>query len=89
MAERGAGQRSWPLSPYEVNVSFARSNAAGEAENWFGPLEPINPLAPPEVAGRQWDYPAGYNLSTLARPFEPVTFATMRNLADVTISCGS
>jgi Phage portal protein len=82
MAERGAGQRSWPLSPYEVNVSFARSNAAGEAENWFGPLEPINPLAPPEVAGRQWDYPAGYNLSTLARPFEPVTFATLRNLAD-------
>jgi hypothetical protein len=29
MAERGAGQRSWPLSPYEVNVSFARTTAAG------------------------------------------------------------
>ncbi len=82
MAERGVGQRSWPLSPYEVNISFARSNAPGEAENWFGPLAPIAPLAPPEVAGRQWDYPAGYNLSTLSRPFEPITFATLRNLAD-------
>jgi Phage portal protein len=82
MAERGAGQRSWPLSPYEVNVSFERTNAAGEAANWFGPLTPITPLAPPEVAGRQWDYPAGYNLSTLSRPFEPITFSTLRALAD-------
>ena len=82
MAERGAGQRSWPLSPYEVNVSFARTNAAGEAANWFGPLTPITPLAPPEVAGRQWDFPAGYNLSTLSRPFEPITFSTLRALAD-------
>ena len=82
MAERGAGQRSWPLSPYEVNVSFANIGAAGEAANWFGPLDPITPLAPPEVAGRQWDYPSGYNLSTLLRPYEPITFSTLRGLAD-------
>ena len=82
MAERGAGQRSWSLSPYEVNVSFARTEAAGEAANWFGPLKPITPLAPPEVAGRQWDYPAGYNLSTLSRPYEPITFSVLRGLAD-------
>jgi hypothetical protein len=82
MAERSAGQRSWPLDPYEVNVSFARTEAGRDGANWFGPLEPITPLAPPDVAGRQWDYPAGYNLSTLSRPFEPVTFSTLRSLAD-------
>src|ERR1700757_3333716 len=82
MADRGLGQRTWPLSPYEVNISFARTNSATQAEDWFGPLTPNTPLAPPEVAGRQWDYPAGYNLSTLSRPYEPVTFSTLRNLAD-------
>jgi len=82
MAERGAGQRSWSLSPYEVNVSFASIGAGGEAANWFGPLNPITPLAPPDVAGRQWDYPAGYNLSTLPRSYEPITFWTLRALAD-------
>ncbi len=84
MADRSLGHRSWPLSPYEVNVRFAAGNGArGEqAKNWFGPLGPVTPLAPPEVAGRQWDFPAGYNLSTLSRPFEPVTFSTLRNLAD-------
>lgn len=82
MAERGAGNRSWPLSPYDVTVSFARADAAVDAQTWFGPSAPITPLAPLNVAGRQWDYPAGYNLSTLSRPFEPVTFSTLRSLAD-------
>jgi hypothetical protein len=82
MVDRNLGRRSWPLSPYEVNVTFERSNRSNEAQSWFGPLDPITPLAPSEVAGRQWDYPAGYNLSTLSRPFEPVTFSTLRSLAD-------
>jgi hypothetical protein len=82
MAVRGAGQRSWSLSPYEVNVSFAAATKAGEGASWFGPSSPVTPLAPPEIAGRQWDFPAGYNLSTLSRPNEPVTFTTLRALAD-------
>jgi hypothetical protein len=82
MAERGAGQRSWSLSPYEVNVSFAAATRVRENAGWFGPSAPVTPLAPPETAGRQWDFPAGYNLSTTSRPYEPVTFATLRALAD-------
>lgn len=36
----------------------------------------------PEVAGRQWDYLSGYNLSTNPRGYAPVSFATLRGLAD-------
>jgi hypothetical protein len=80
MVDRSAGTRSWTLNPYQVDIRFAAA-AASEA-NWFGPLEPMTPLAPPEVAGRQWDFPAGYNLATTVRNFEPVAFATLRGLAD-------
>ena len=80
MVDRSAGTRSWPLSPYQVDIRF---DAATAGENgWFGPLAPMTPLAPPDVAGRQWDFPSGYNLATRVRNFEPVTFATLRGLAD-------
>ena len=46
-------------------------------------LERFDQLAErPEVAGRQWDYPSGYNLSTLPRVYEPVSFQTLRGLAE-------
>jgi len=55
----------------------------GEApESWFGPLEPLAPVAPESVAGRQFDYPAGYNLVTKPRSAEPVSFEQLRGLAD-------
>ena len=84
MSERGAGQRQWSLNPYEVSLCFAARQsaaAAPPASTWFGPLDPLAPGAPPDVAGRQWDYPAGYNVSLQPRP-DAVTFATLRSLAD-------
>jgi HK97 family phage portal protein len=81
MVDRSAGTRSWSLSPYQVDIRFDNVSVAGNS-GWFGPLELLAPLAPPEVAGRQWDYPSGYNLSTSVRNFEPTTFATLRGLAD-------
>jgi len=82
MADRSAGRRSWSLTPYEVNVSFGSAAKADQAGDWFGPSAPIASLASPDVAGRQWDYPTGYNLSTTTRSFEPITFSTLRGLAD-------
>ena len=82
MSQRGAGQKSWPLSPYDVSISYGKPAAAGEGANWFGPSDPISPLAPPEIAGRQWDFPAGYNLATRPRGYESISFATLRSLAD-------
>src|ERR1700721_833482 len=29
---------------------------------WFGPLQPLAPMAPADVKGRLFDYPTGYNL---------------------------
>jgi hypothetical protein len=48
---------------------------------WFGPSQPIQPLAP-EVKGRNWDYPVGYNIRYTPRGGEAVSFTQMRALAD-------
>ena len=77
MVDRSAGRASWTLDPYQVSVSYAATGAG-----WFGPLTPVAPAAPPEVAGRQWDYPAGFNLALGPRAAEPVGFPTLRRLAD-------
>ena len=36
-------------------------------DTWFGPLQPLAPMAPPEVKGRQFDYPFGANLNYIPR----------------------
>jgi hypothetical protein len=54
----------------------------GDTAAWFGPLDPLPPLAPPAVTGRQFDYPSGYNLVTQPRPHEPTSFHQLRGLAD-------
>jgi hypothetical protein len=51
-------------------------------ETWFGPMQPLKPMAPPEVKGRAWDYPVGANLNYTPRVNEGVSFEDMRALAD-------
>jgi hypothetical protein len=80
---RGDGRSMTALTPNNVSVSFGNPSAApGQGADWFGPLTPLAPIAPPEVAGRQWDYVPGYNLNTTPRPYEPIDFRTLRMLAD-------
>src|SRR5208282_4129768 len=43
---------------------------------------PLNPIAPPDIAGRRFDFPPGYNLVTRPRAYEPVGFAELRGFAD-------
>ena len=77
---RGEGRSMTSMSPYQVaqsNVNFTYTGA-----DWFGPLPPMRPIAPPEVAGRTWDYVAGYNLATYPRAYEEIDFRTLRMLAE-------
>jgi hypothetical protein len=77
---RGPGRSMTSLAnPYTVaqsNVNFTYTGS-----DWFGPLPPMAPIAPPEVAGRAWDYTAGYNLATRPRAYERIDFHTLRSLA--------
>jgi PAS domain-containing protein len=51
---------------------------------WFGPLQPLTPLAPTSVEGRRFDYPVGYNLSYTPRGSDntAISFDDLRALAD-------
>jgi hypothetical protein len=70
-----------PNAPSEVVRSPQPGGSPGEA--WFGPGQALPPLAPREdTAGRQWDYPSGYNISTQPRRYEGISFALLRGLAD-------
>ena len=77
---RGEGRSITALNP--ENISSTPTASPGENSDWFGPRQPMRPVAPPEVAGRQFDYPVGFNLATEPRAWQPVSFHTLRNLAD-------
>ena len=85
MPERGGRQGTYLTSPYEVRVLYSQPaeppRAPADAD-WFGPLDPLPPAAPLDVAGRQWDYPSGFNLQVEPRGAAGLSFATLRRLAD-------
>lgn len=76
---RGEARAVREIPPHEINPSFGGQSTGSD---WFGPSTPLAPIAPPEVAGRQWDYPTAFNLNQQPRGYEPVSFATLRALAD-------
>lgn len=62
-----------------------RYAVTGSAPEWFGPQEPLQPLAPPNadgVAGRQFDYPVGFNTRVTPRVEEAVSFSQLRALSE-------
>lgn len=52
--------------------------------NWWSNFGPGNPLPAqmPQIAGRQFDFPVGTNLSYIPRSVEPISFPQLRSLAD-------
>lgn len=58
---------------------------SGRTPDWFGPLEPLAPVAPDAaVRGRGFDYPVGYNVSTRPKSNDnaAIDFKDLRLLAD-------
>jgi hypothetical protein len=74
-----------PMSQTAANETGALRNVLGRTriEPWMGPGQSLQPMAPRgDVAGRAFDYPVGYNISTQPRQYEGLTFQTLRNMAD-------
>jgi portal protein/F like protein len=53
----------------------------GKVPNWFGPEAPLPPQAPAEIAGRQFDFPTGYNLNYTPKFLEGVGFKTLQTVS--------
>jgi hypothetical protein len=76
-------RRPLPPSVFARLAQATRYAITGASpETWFGPLQPLAPMAPPEVKGRQFDYPFGANLNYIPRAEGGVSFAELRALAD-------
>jgi hypothetical protein len=76
-------RRALPPSVFARLADATRYVITGVSpDTWFGPLQPLAPMAPPEVKGRQWDYPFGANLNYIPRSDDGVSFAELRGLAD-------
>jgi hypothetical protein len=76
-------QTPLPASVFARLAAAARYAISGVSpDTWFGPQQPLAPQAPPEVKGRQFDYPFGVNLSYVPRSTGGIAFAELRALAD-------
>ena len=68
-----------------AGLRFAVTGKAPGAGDWFGPGQPMAPAAPPEVAGRRFDYPVSANITYTPKAENNnlgVSFDQLRNLAD-------
>lgn len=93
-AQRGGG-RQYSLS---TSVRYQGTSSGGSAVrpdwngygnlwpgpggDWFGPSVPIPDGAPPDVAGRRFDFIPGYNLTIEPRTYEPIGFRELQRIAD-------
>ena len=72
-----------------LDAGFVARAAAGiryaftGRDSWFGAGEPMQPVAPPEVKGRQFDYDPYINVNaTKPQQSDAITFDDLRQLAD-------
>lgn len=79
MADFTNKQRLQPL----VVVPNRPANVSGVSNSdWFGPLQPMQPVTPTSFQPRQYGYPQGANLTWQPKGDSPIDFWTLRVLAD-------
>jgi SPP1 gp7 family putative phage head morphogenesis protein len=73
-----------PIEPGMIAraVAGVRYALTGKQPDWFGPGDPLPPVAQEQAIGRQFDYPVFANTRLTPRAGEAVSFAQMRALAD-------
>jgi len=71
-----------PISDLMLQTVIRGGQFIDPSQQWMAPGEPIAVMAPPEVVGRQFDYPVGVNVNIKPRDAEPITFAQLRSVAD-------
>ena len=62
-------------------VQTARNFVTGIGRTIFSPEQPLPPQVPAGTRPRLFNYTPGYNLNTRVRPYEPVSFTSLRALA--------
>jgi Putative phage tail protein len=83
MSDADALRRPLPPSVFARLAQATRYAITGVSpDTWFGPLQPLAPMAPPDVKGRQFDFPFGANLNYIPRAEDGISFAELRGLAD-------
>lgn len=87
MSTPSRADKASSVTPFEPSViqrvaGALRLAITGKAPDWFGPREPLAPVAQDAAEGRQFDYPTGYNISARPRSGEAVSFEQLRSLAD-------
>ena len=83
MVDASKGARVVDLSHLTYGGSMSLTiTPNGTGSGWMGPMVPLAPVAPPQVAGRQFDVRMGYNLQINPRSDDSVSFWRLRQLAD-------
>lgn len=87
MPELVPGARVTPLAGLAQRVTqAARYVISGVTpQSWFGPMQPLAPMAPQDeaagVRGRRFDYSTGINLNYIPRSTEGIKFDDLRQLS--------
>lgn len=80
---RAGGGREVALSTGGYSLSTTVNYGGGtNADNWFGPGQPMTPQAPPSVEGRAFDFPSQVNMLSTTRPYATFGYEVLRAFAD-------